>query len=293
MTLTPLGTRIVPLPAKLTDLNSDDVSSVWFGDATKVLRGGDGGEHGLLLYKLVRGLGPARLPVILDIGTARGFSAITMARALLDANLDGMVYSIDVVDHNSQRVWHSGKNDSGEALAGLSISRLEVWDRWFAEEARCVTPLHGQSHEILENWSIGSIDIAFIDGEHTYNAVKRDLSLLEGLMTPTGVIVLDDYHIGVSMGALRSRPVNGAVRLMGRAAKHIWPSMRERLRLGIGNEFLVVKRRYAGIYRAANEFLMERSSEWALEIVPMPPRGDYHETDYSLALLTRRSIINA
>ena len=236
---------------------------------------------------------PPLINYILDIGTARGFSAITMARALLDANLDGMVYSVDVIDHRSKLIWHGGKHDPEDPLANTSINRSEVWSCWFEEEASCVTPLHGQSHEILENWSIGPIDIAFIDGEHTYNAVKRDLSLLEGLMTPTGVVVLDDYHTGVSIGALRSRPVNGAVRLMGRAAKHIWPTLRERLRLGVGNEFLVVKRRYAGIYGAVNEFLMERSSEWALEIVPMPPRGDYHEADYSLALLTRRSITNA
>ena len=135
--------------------------------------------------------------------------------------------------------------------------------------------------------------MAFIDGDHTYTAVKRDLSLLECLMTATGVIVLDDYHTGVSMGSLRSRPVNGGVRLTGRAAKYLWPSMWERLRLGTGNEFLVVKRRYAGIYRAVYEFLKKRSSEWALEIVSMPPRGDHHEDDYSLALLTRRSCVGA
>ena len=292
-TLTPLGSRVIPLLNKLADLNSEVMSLTWYEEAVRVLRGGDGGEHGHLLYKLVRCLKTERPSVILDIGTARGFSAITMARALLDANQEGMVYSIDVVDHNSQLEWHGGKNDSSDPLAGVSISRSEMWSRWFPEEATVVTPIRGQSHEVLESWSFGSIDTAFIDGEHTYDAVKRDLAVLDHLMTPTGVIVLDDFHTGVSMGAFRSRPVNGAVRLVGYAAKRIWPSMRERLRLGIGNEFLIFKRRYAGIYRAVNEFLMERSSEWALEIVPMPPRGDYHETDYSLALLTRRSITNA
>ncbi len=66
LTLIHLDARVTPLSDKLTDLNTDDVSSVWFGDATKVLRGGDGGEHGLLLYKLVRGLGPERPPMILE-----------------------------------------------------------------------------------------------------------------------------------------------------------------------------------------------------------------------------------
>ena len=286
-TLTPPDAIVTPLRYKLENLDTDVVSESWFESAVDVLRGGDGGEHGRLLYKLVRCLEPEHSFVILDIGTARGFSAITMARGLLDANLDGTVYSIDVIDHQSKFNWHVGKQDPEDPLANISISRCEVWARWFDEEACRVTPLHGPSSDILENWCNGPISFAFIDGEHSYNAVKRDLSRLEHLVTPTGTIVLDDYHTGVSMGAFRSRPLNGAVRLMGHAVKRISPSLRKRLRLGFGNEFVVVKRRYAGIYRAVNDFLMERSSEWALEIVTMPPRGDHREADYSLAILTR------
>ena len=278
---------MIPLHDKLADLNASDISESWFQDAMNVLRGGDGGEHGILLYKLVRALSHEDPPVIIDIGTARGFSAITMARALLDASLDGMVYSVDIIDHQSRLNWHVGKQDSADPLANMSISRSEVWHRWFDEESALVTPISGPSQEILDSWSFGPIDIAFIDGAHTYAAVRRDLATLDLLMTPVGVIVLDDYHTGVSMGSLRSRPANGAVRLMGRAAKRIWPSIGERLRLGTGNEFFVVKRRFAGIHRAVRDFLLERSSTWALEVVSMPPRGNYHESDYSLALLTR------
>lgn len=292
-TLAPPHSIVTPLQYKLAKLDTASVSESWFESAVHVLRGGGGGEHGLLLYKLVRGLSREGPHVIFDIGTARGFSAITMARGLLDANLEGFVYTIDVVEHQTRVIWHGQKHDHRDPLDNISISRSEVWSRWFKEEARRVVPICGQSHEVLQKWGSGTIDIAFIDGEHTYDAVRRDLSLLEHLMTPTGVIVLDDFHTGVSMGAFRSRPVNGAIRLMGSAAKHLWPSMRERLRLGTGNEFIVMKRRYSGIYRAVNEFLVERSSDWALEIVSMPPRGDHHEADYSLALLTRRSCVSA
>ena len=285
--LLPTNARITPLHAKLADLHTEDISRSWYEDATWVLRGGDGGEHGLLLYRLVRCLESEHASVILDIGTARGFSAITMARALLDANLGGMVYSVDVIDHQSKLNWHVGKQDPEDPLANMSISRSEMWNRWFDKESALVTPISGPSQEILGSWSFGPIDIAFIDGAHTYEAVRRDLATLDLLMTPAGVIVLDDYHTGVSMASLRSRPVNGAVRLMSRAAKRIWPSMGERLRLGTGNEFFVVKRRFAGIHRAVRDFLLERSSTWELEIVSMPPRGGYHEADYSLALLTR------
>ena len=34
-------------------------------------------------------------------------------------------------------------------------------------------------------------------------------------------------------------------------------------------------------------------SAWAIEIVPMPSRSGYREADYSLAILTRRSVTDA
>ena len=290
-TLIPQDVRVSPLQNKLADLDTDDACESWLQNAVWVLRGGDGGEHGQLLYKLVRYFGKSRPPNVLDIGTARGFSAVTMGRAMLDADLPGRVFTIDVIDHSEPVSWHSdteGKQHPDEPLANDVISRSEIWSRWFADEANCISPILGRSHEVLESWSFGPVDVAFIDGEHTYDAVIRDLSLLENLIAPGGIIVLDDYHLGVSMGSLRSRPVNGAVRVIGRATKHVWPSMQRRLFLGTGNEFLIVKRRFAGVYRAVSEFLENRSSEWTIEIVSMPSRGDYHEVDYSLALLTKR-----
>ena len=122
-TLMPKGARITPLPIKLSNLDSQDVDESWFGETIKLLRGGDGGEHGLLLYKLVRALSREAPPVILDIGTARGFSAIIMARALLDANLEGTVYTVDVIEHQTELIWHGHKHDPRDSLANISISR--------------------------------------------------------------------------------------------------------------------------------------------------------------------------
>jgi len=53
----------------------------WHKKAVLYLRGGDGGEHGPILYNLVKTRKAKR---ILDIGTARGFSALYMAKALVD-----------------------------------------------------------------------------------------------------------------------------------------------------------------------------------------------------------------
>ena len=82
MNLIPDNSSVTPLGRKLSDLDTEDAPADWYRRAAWSLRGGDGGEHGLLLYKLVRSLGADRSHVILDVGTARGFSAVTMARAV-------------------------------------------------------------------------------------------------------------------------------------------------------------------------------------------------------------------
>lgn len=286
-TLLPLGAKLTPYRDQLRELNSSAPSETWFADAMKTLRGGDGGEHGQLLYGLVRRLRRQPSVAILDVGTARGFSAISMARALLDGGLEHRVVSIDVIGHDEPTDWHSRrKHDPADPLAGRAVSRAEIW-RYYPDEAACIRALQGRSRDVLENWTFGPVGLAFIDGEHTYRSVKNDLESLERLMAPGAAIVLDDVHPGVIVGSLRSRLVNGAVRRIGSVLTR-WSTAFHKLRIGADNEYLAVSRRFSGVYRAVSEFWLERESEWALEVISMPSRGDYHSADYSLAVLARK-----
>ena len=54
--LTPPDTRVTPLQYKLPQINVPCPPEDWYLHAVRVLRAGDGGEHGLLLYKLARSL---------------------------------------------------------------------------------------------------------------------------------------------------------------------------------------------------------------------------------------------
>lgn len=288
-TLLPTGARMSSLRDKLRELATDVPRESWFAAATRNLRGGDGGEHGLLLYGLVRRLAPEPSGAILDVGTARGFSAVTMARAVHDGGLRHRIYSVDVIAHDDPRDWHrSRKHDPSEPLAGLHISRSEIWSRWYSNESDCIEPLCSKSHDVLESWDYGPIVMAFVDGAHTYDAVKNDLVLLDNLMAKEGTIVLDDFHTGMLLGGFQSRLLNGAVRRIGSVARR-WVPRQRTLQLGTHNEFLIVNRRFSGVYRAVAEFVSEREDTWSMEIVSMPSRGDYHAADYSLALLTKNA----
>ena len=90
MTLIPKSASVTPFEKKMDALNANALSRKWYDRAVSVLRGGDGGEHGLILYGMILRLSDTSHPlVVLDIGTARGFSAMAMARAMADASIDG------------------------------------------------------------------------------------------------------------------------------------------------------------------------------------------------------------
>ena len=277
------------LETKLAQLGEDEVSDKWYRLARRVLRGGDGGEHGLLLYKLGRSFSERKNPIIaLDVGTARGFSALVFARAILDAGATGHVYTVDVFGHDELRDWHIAKQQDDELDGAPAMTRWDIWQRWFAEEGSVVSSVTGRSLDVLEAWPHGAIDLAFLDGSHAYVDVKGELALLDSLMAAQCAIVMDDYHLGAVAARFRSRPLNLAAWGVGRTLGAVWRGARRVApRLGESNEFVVLRQRFAGIRKAVSEFLQERRGRWSLEIVTMPSRGEYQGDDYALAVLTR------
>lgn len=286
--LIPAGARVTPLALKLRHEPQDD----WYERARLVLRGADGGEHGKLLYSLVRERQAfGRKVVGLDIGTARGFSAVTMSRALLDAGLDGHIYTVDVIDHDDVRDWHAAKHSSDDPLAGAPSPRSAIWQRWFPDEAARITPIGGRSTRLLDDWPHDRIDVAFLDGSHAYDDVKAELGTLHGIMAEDGVIVLDDVHFGVVIGRVRSRAVSVLAWLASRALQKMLPKREvHNARLGVGAEYALVERRFTGIRRAVESFIDEHGRDWSVELVPLPRRGPYQTEDYALAILTRRRV---
>ena len=286
--LIPAGARVTPLALKVQQGPQED----WYENARLVLRGRDGGEHGKLLYSLVRERAACGRPIVaLDIGTARGFSAITMSRALLDANLDGHVYTMDVIDHDNGHDWHAAKHSSDDPLASGPSPRSAIWQGWFPDEAARITPITGRSTQLLRDWPHCRIDVAFLDGSHAYDDVKAELDMLDGVMADDGVIVLDDVHFGVVIGRVRSRAASVLAWLVLGALRRVLPRRQfHNARLGVGAEYAIVERRFTGIRKAVEQFIDEHGQDWSIELVSMPRRGTYQTDDYALAVLTRQCV---
>ena len=108
-------------------------------------------ETGELLYGLVRAIKPANA---VETGTFEGFSTINIAQALKD-NRKGFLWTIDYKDYGAQKIFKDYKvKDRINQVIGLSPLALEG---------------------VVKN---NNIDFAFLDCEHTYNAVFAELEIL-------------------------------------------------------------------------------------------------------------------
>jgi len=63
-----------------------------------------------------------------------------------------------------------------------------------------IVQLYGDSRTFDFSPYDGAIDFAFIDGDHTYEGVKRDTENVLRMVPPGGVIIWDDYHPESSIG---------------------------------------------------------------------------------------------
>jgi predicted O-methyltransferase YrrM len=129
-----------------------------------------------LLYSMARSLKPN---VCVEIGSARGRSACFVGLALA-ANGGGKLFAIDP---HTKTDW----NDS-QSIETLPIMQAHL-------ESLNLTPyveiVRKTSGEAAENWT-DKIDMLFIDGDHSYEGVRRDWELFSPHVSPFGVVVFHD-----------------------------------------------------------------------------------------------------
>lgn len=150
-------------------------------------------QHGRLLYSALcsyiegskTGTSSAAPLRIVDIGTAKGFSALCMAKACMDMMTPFRITSIDVIDPDSR----VPRNTIAEVDAHRTLHEiLEPFP-----ESLTIDFVWAKA----ENWLMMNRErfhFAFVDGKHTYDAVKREVSLLSTCQEIGDVVMLDDLQ---------------------------------------------------------------------------------------------------
>lgn len=121
---------------------------------------------------------------ILEIGSWVGRSAVAMA-----ANTSGLVVAVDVWDENPGDVYEPHLRD-----------RPENWIREkFLENTRLfsnISSVQGKSVEVSKSFLVPTFDMIFIDGDHSYEAVKSDIKAWKPLLVKGGLLCGHDYDAG-------------------------------------------------------------------------------------------------
>jgi predicted O-methyltransferase YrrM len=157
-------------------------------------------QHGRVLYAVARAYLATRPgPVTaLDVGTAKGFSALCLQWALDDAGNRGDVFSVDVIDPQA-RV----RRNTVAEVDGFKTLR-EILSFW--PESTRIAFQRMAGADWLKQFD-QRVHLAFLDGKHTEEAVATEGILLAKHQEPGDVVVFDDVQIdGVAraLKALRS-----------------------------------------------------------------------------------------
>jgi predicted O-methyltransferase YrrM len=155
------------------------------------------GDSANLLYGLVRSMKPE---TCVEIGSAQGKSACYIGAALKE-NRRGKLYAIDphIRTEWNDTGWEDTIDIFRENISTLGLSEQVVMIRSLSEDA-------------ARNWD-RQIDLLFIDGDHSYDGVRRDWTLFVPHVKPFGIVVFHDTIWGLTPD-LGGRPDMGVPRFV-------------------------------------------------------------------------------
>lgn len=134
------------------------------------------GDSSYLLYGLIRSMKPE---VCVEIGSARGRSACFIGMALKE-NGRGKLFAIDP---HQPTDWNDFKSVDTFEIMKNNLAALRV--------SRQVEIVRMTSEQTARGWS-RQIDMIFIDGDHSYEGIKRDWELFVPYLTTFGVVIFHD-----------------------------------------------------------------------------------------------------
>lgn len=158
-------------------------------------------QHGRLLYaslaRYVREQGARELNIV-ETGTARGFSALCMAKALADSGASGKIASFDVLPHDVAIFWNCIRDADGPCTRG------ELLAEYADLIERHVVFHRGDTRLALRRVAFPRVHFAFLDSVHTYDHVMAEFGAIAGQQRRGDVLFFDDYTPGTYPGVVRA-----------------------------------------------------------------------------------------
>ena len=113
---------------------------------------------------------------ILEIGTGPGGSSLLMAQAMEDFEIDGSIYTIG---------WEENQVDKDNVAAYINS---------FVGINRRVVHLPEKSEDVHYRFPAGFFDFIYVDGDHSYEGVARDIRNYAPKLAREGIMAFHDTN---------------------------------------------------------------------------------------------------
>ena len=112
-----------------------------------------------------------------------------MAKALKDSEIDGVICTFDVIPHLEKIYW----NAITDHQIG-KISRQELLKEWVTLLEKYIVFIQGYTYIELPKVNFQRINLAFLDGAHTYKDVMFEFNEIKDSQHKGDLIIFDDYN---------------------------------------------------------------------------------------------------
>lgn len=158
-------------------------------------------QHGRLLYstlaRYVRQRAHDHLTIV-ETGTARGFSALCMARALDDAGATGKIVSFDVLPHDVAILWNCLRDADGPR------TRAELLRDYSGLMERYLLFHRGDTAVELAKMSFPRVHVAFFDSVHHYRHLMAEFGSIRDRQAAGDILFFDDYTPDTYPGVVKA-----------------------------------------------------------------------------------------
>ena len=145
--------------------------------------------HGHLLYSAlcqrITNLAVGEKLTAFETGTARGFSTLCMAKALMDTATFGKIVTLDILPHDVAIFWNCIDD-----LEGAKTRRelLKPWDEYL----NFAIFLQLDASKDLQRVGLSRIHFAFIDASHDKDSVIKEFDFIQKRQQQGDMILFDD-----------------------------------------------------------------------------------------------------
>lgn len=184
---------------------------------------GDSDQHFLTLFSLVLS---SKSKTVIELGVREGGTTLPLLSAV---NItDGVLYSIDINETNFIPPKEFSKN----------------WS-FYKEDAI----------DFLKKWDMTKqIDLIYIDDWHSYNHVKKELEIIDKIVSPSTIVLIHDlmygntcpfYHCDLTNNAGEQWADGGPYRAVAELNPQFW----EFATLPYNNGLTLLRKKYSSLYK--------------------------------------------